>query len=214
MQEDVIFRYKNGRIIPIKVNNTQTTNEHMNNIIRGENKNIIEAVHYTNKNNLENILENGFNLDRAGEEAGSTFGNGVYFTNKENEKLFYQNRISNSTEIKADIDTKGFLIMNYDGYASRKGKTDIYEQLSKVLKADEQKEYRQRVKEITASNEEAVKTNNSSNYSFDVKKDAIIPIIQKNYPGIIINQNTEALDIITGGNQIVVYDLDRIKVRK
>lgn len=34
MQEDVIFRYKNGRIIPIKVKQEQTTNEYMNSKIR------------------------------------------------------------------------------------------------------------------------------------------------------------------------------------
>lgn len=34
MQEDVIFRYKNGRIIPIKVKQEQTTNDYMNDKIR------------------------------------------------------------------------------------------------------------------------------------------------------------------------------------
>lgn len=38
MDEEVIFRYKNGRIIPIKVDNAQTTNEYMNNKIRDKKK--------------------------------------------------------------------------------------------------------------------------------------------------------------------------------
>ena len=38
MQDDVIFRYKNGRIIPIKVNKEQTTNDYMNDKLRNKNK--------------------------------------------------------------------------------------------------------------------------------------------------------------------------------
>lgn len=37
MNNDIIFRYKNGRIIPIKVNKDLTTNEYMNKKIRKEN---------------------------------------------------------------------------------------------------------------------------------------------------------------------------------
>ena len=40
MNEDVIFRYKNGRIIPIKVNKDKTTNEYMNDKIRTSAKKI------------------------------------------------------------------------------------------------------------------------------------------------------------------------------
>ena len=38
MNNDVIFRYKNGRIIQIKVKQEQTTNEYMNDKIRGKKK--------------------------------------------------------------------------------------------------------------------------------------------------------------------------------
>ncbi|MBR5227550.1 MAG: hypothetical protein IKV94_02825 [Clostridia bacterium] len=34
MNKDVIFRYINGRIVPIKVNKDKTTNEYMNNQIK------------------------------------------------------------------------------------------------------------------------------------------------------------------------------------
>lgn len=36
MKDNVIFRYKNGRIIPIKVNKDITTNDYMNNKIRNK----------------------------------------------------------------------------------------------------------------------------------------------------------------------------------
>lgn len=50
----VIFRYKNGRIIPIKVDEEQTTNEYMNNKIRGKKEYKIP----------KNILEDAYNLNK------------------------------------------------------------------------------------------------------------------------------------------------------
>lgn len=176
----------------------------------------ITAVHYTNKDNVKSIEENGFNLNQVGSGAGTTFGNGIYFTTGENEKLFYQNRITNSQEITADINTQGFLQIEYDGLVSRKTKSkDPYNQLSLSLKPQEQKLYKQRVKQLQAQNKIALEKGDYNNYSYDVNKDAIMPIVENNYAGLIVKQkNTNGIDVITGGNQIVVYDLSRIKVRK
>lgn len=53
MQGDVIFRYKNGRIIPIKVNKTETTNEHMNNKIRGEENKVYKLT----DNQIDQVID-------------------------------------------------------------------------------------------------------------------------------------------------------------
>ncbi len=53
MDDDVIFRYKNGRIIPIKVARQQSTNDYMNDKIRQQNKKV-----YTNKD-----IEKIYNYD-------------------------------------------------------------------------------------------------------------------------------------------------------
>lgn len=54
MQEDVIFRYKDGRIIPIKVNKEKTTNDYMNDKIRDKKEykipqNILQEAYEQNK---------------------------------------------------------------------------------------------------------------------------------------------------------------------
>ena len=171
---------------------------------------IIEATHYTNKDNVKSIYKNGFNFNNSGKVAGNTFGKAIYFTNGTNEKLFYQNRITNSAEVTAYINTKDFLKVQYEGYMSTKNKNNLYTQIVNMLKPNEQKEYKERYKEILKQNS----LEDSSKWSADPKKDSLIPILEKNYAGLIIKQNTTGIDIITGGNQIVVYDLKRIKIKK
>lgn len=54
----VIFRYKNGRIIPIKVDEEQTTNEYMNNKLRGTS--IYDKINEEyNDENFKYLPENG-----------------------------------------------------------------------------------------------------------------------------------------------------------
>ena len=61
------------------------------------------------------------------------------------------------------------------------------------------------------SDEERPSSEWSKYWHINEKQDATIKVLEENYPGLILNQNTEEIDIITGGSQIVVYDLKRIK---
>lgn len=56
MDKDVIFRYKNGRIIPIKIKLDKTTNEYMNDKIR--NKNDDKKINITDRKNQWQKIRN------------------------------------------------------------------------------------------------------------------------------------------------------------
>lgn len=51
-------------------------------------------------------------------------------------------------------------------------------------------------------------------WHIDAKQDAVNKVLESNYAGLIIKQNTPKMDVITGGSQIVVYDTNRIKIKK
>ena len=75
----VIFRYKNGRIIPIKVDEEQTTNEYMNDKIRG-NKTPEQIEIETINNNLKVIKS--FNDFKNVEQQVNSSQNGLVFRTK------------------------------------------------------------------------------------------------------------------------------------
>lgn len=214
---------QDGRWITTKTGNRvfiKNTNAYMNDFIRrsvltkNKQSDNVEAIHITKKENEQNIREKGFDFEKIGSGAGNTFGKGIYFTTGENERMFYQNRLDSTTEIKSNIDTKGFLKVELNDYTSRKsGSSNAWDQVAKNLKESEIKQYKQNIKEIKSRNSMIESGQTQGQYSFDVRQDALIPILEKNYPGLIIKQNTSQIDIITGGNQIVVYDLSRIKIK-
>ena len=84
----------------------------------------------------------------------------------------------------------------------------MYKTIVSKLKDTEQKEYRKRVKDIKAANKIG------KTYESWPEKKAVTEILAKNYPGLIVKQKSPGFDVITGGNQIVVYDLNRIKINK
>lgn len=62
MKEDVIFRYKNGRIIPIKVKQEQTTNDYMNDKIRGKKNDFNEKYEIVDGDFYKEWNEAGYNF--------------------------------------------------------------------------------------------------------------------------------------------------------
>lgn len=195
---------KDGRHIFIS---KKDTNDYINSLIKEEykRKDIIAPVHITKEENVEKIKKEGFDLSKAGSAGGSAYGKGVYFATGKNESMFYKVYLNSTGEIRANIDTTGFLVINYGYYASRlNGENNAWDRAASFLKPNEQKQYRDNITKLTASGKDY----------YDIKQEALIPILEKNYPGIIIKQNTPAFDSLTGGNQIVVYDTKRIKIKE
>lgn len=177
----------------------------------------IEATHITNIKNIDSIKKHGFDLTKAGTGAGTTFGKGVYFSTEENEQKYWQYRIDNGKEIKANINTTGFLKVEYNDYTN--GNNYINSVVDNFTDS-EKKQYRALVKQYKQDNKMAQElhdkgdTNYRQYWHIDEKQDAMTKILQENYPGLIVKQNTEKMDVITGGNQIVVYDTSRIKIKE
>ena len=172
---------------------------------------IIQAQHITREENYESILKNGFDLSKSGKGAGTTFGKGVYFTTGRNELDFYKNRLNSSKVINADIDTKGFLQVEFNDYVNR---NKMYDTIAEKFTEEQKEEYNKILKQLKINNKEAEKNDDPSKYVFGVEEETTKRILEKYYPGLIIKQNTPLIDIVTGGNQIVVYDLKRIKIRR
>lgn len=145
----------------------------------------MRAVHLTNS--AEKIKKNGFDLSKSGTGAGNNWGKGAYFLNKSWEQSFYSNRLSTEKGVLADINTDGFLKVKFKG-VTKDGQ--MYDIASKSFTADEQKLYAKLKKKS--------------------KKEAFNSIAEKNYKGLIIEQDSNAIDPLTGGNQVVVYDMKRI----
>lgn len=162
-------------------------------------ENTVVALHITSEDNIEQILNNGFDLERAGTGAGSTWGDGAYFATGTDEKTFYQYRIGNENGIAAKIDTSDMLTVDL-GSEAVKSPSKMYDMAAKQLTEDEYKEYKQHIKEQEATGSEA-------------KRLAFEETVKDHYTGLIIQQdNSEGIDILTGGNQIVVYDTRAIEV--
>lgn len=146
----------------------------------------MKAVHLTNS--VQKIKKNGFDLSKSGSGAGNNWGKGVYFLNKTWEQSFYSNRLGSNKGISADINTDNFLKVKFKG-VTKDGQ--MYDIASKSFTVNQQKKYSELNRTLS-------------------KKDAFNAIVEKNYKGLIIEQDSTALDILTGGNQIVVYDVKRI----
>lgn len=213
MDDNIKWITRNGVHIPI-------TNDYMNGKIRdsvAKKKNIVEASHITKVENVKSIKENGFDLKKSGSGAGNTFGKGIYFTNEQNEKEYWKWRIDHSSEIKADIDTTGFLKVEYNEYTSG---NNFIEPILKAFNENDKKQYNQLLKQYKEENVIAEKLNEENNPNYkkywhiNEKQDAVNKVLETNYPGLIVKQTTPELDIITGGNQIVVYNVDRIKIKE
>lgn len=162
-------------------------------------ENTVVALHITSEDNIEQILNNGFDLERAGTGAGSTWGDGAYFATGTDEKTFYQYRIGNENGVAARIDTSDMLTVDL-GSEAVKSPSKMYDMAAKQLTEDEYKEYKQHIKEQEATGTEA-------------KRLAFEETVKDHYTGLIIQQdNSGGIDILTGGNQIVVYDTRAIEV--
>ena len=167
-----------------------------NQVSTAKSTNIIEAIHITNENNIESILSKGFNLDRVGVGAGTTWGEGIYFSNDTFTQKYYKGRLSSDVGIQSSIDTTNFLQLEFIESKSEIG-DKLYQQASKQLKPDELKEF------------------NKLKKTMDYKS-AFETVVKKHYDGIIINEihDREFFDWRTGGDQIVVFNLNRIKSSK
>lgn len=121
MNDDVIFRYKNGRIIPIKVKQEQTTNDYMNDKIRKKKKD--EKLYYHTSNSDFKEFDNSKPRQAI---LGGQYGYGHYFfDNKEisdgygaYSKYQYQAKLnvnkwfnSNEKEFRNKLDSIGY---NYE----------------------------------------------------------------------------------------------------
>ena len=106
------------------------------NSIQDNTKNIVESIHITNENNIESILASGFNLDNIGIGAGTTWGNGIYFSSDEFTQNYYKGRLSSNVGIQSNIDTTNFLRLEFTESTSEIG-DKLYQQASKQLKSDE-----------------------------------------------------------------------------
>ena len=167
--------------------------------ITANEENTVVALHITSEDNIEQILNNGFDLERAGTGAGSTWGDGAYFATGTDEKTFYQYRIGNENGVAAKIDTTDMLTVDL-GTGPVKSPNQMYDMAAKQLTEDEYKEYKQHIKEQEATGSEA-------------KRLAFEETVKDHYTGLVIQQESpNGLDPLSGGNQIVVYDTRAIEV--
>ncbi len=60
MKDDVIYRWKNGRIIPIKVNKDKTTNDYMNKMLKESTKKMTLDDYIKNKEKEQGPLMQAF----------------------------------------------------------------------------------------------------------------------------------------------------------
>ena len=163
------------------------------------NENIVNALHITSEANIKSILENGFDLSRSGSGAGEIWGSGAYFSTEELEKNFYSYRLDNKNGVEANIDTSNMLTVDL-GTGSVKSASKMYDTAAKQLTEDQYKEYKALLKEQTEGGSEA-------------KRLAFEETVKNHYTGLIIQQEEPAgFDILSGGNQIVVYDTSVIDV--
>lgn len=198
----------NGTHIPIYMDETQDEAVKRFTDRRNDTSTIRHAVHITKEENVNSILNNGFDKTKSGTGIGDAWGSGVYFAEEDLEQVFYQGRIESSAGVEADIDTSNMFTYDFGSDPAPKasvktGFKKMYDNIASTLPEDFQKEY----KSLTRM------------YKIDGKyqpeKQALIETIQNHYTGFIIKQNSEeGLDIITGGNQIVVYDTSVIKNKK
>lgn len=149
------------------------------------------AVHVTSVSNVDSILRNGFDLSKSGEGAGDQWGAGVYFSTEKSEQNFYSNKTENATAIQADIDTSQMFTVNIEGKAYSPG--NMYNIAASQLPESVKKEYESALERTT-------------------QRKALSKTIAKHYTGLIVHQTgVDGVDGTTGGNQIVVYDMDAIK---
>ena len=177
---------------------------------------IITASHITTPENRSDILKQGFTLEKSGSQVGNTFGKGVYLTTGQKEIDRYKFLIKNGEELKVDIDTTGFMKVKYDNYTSADNRFDP---IIEKFKEDEAKQYKQLLEQFKEENELSDKLYKEGKPSeewkkyrhIDPRQDAVVKILEEKYPGLIIESTTPEFDVILGGNQIVVYDTERIK---
>ena len=157
----------------------------------GNGKTIVTATHLTPSQNIESILRNGFDLSRAGDEGGDSWGAGVYFSTEKQVNDFYANKFKSSQGVYADIDTSNMFTVHIKGKAY--SPTNMYDITANQLPQSIRKEYESALKKTT-------------------QRKALTRTLAKHYTGLIVKQTgVSGVDGTTGGNQIVVYDTNVIK---
>lgn len=169
---------------------------------------VVHVIHYTPEENVSSLLVNEFDMNRAGEGAGSVWGEGAYYLEKgSSEDDMYSARIGTEHYIESDIDTSDFLEVNLQNNTYHVGK--MFDDAAKAFNKPIHREYTHIVKELK----------DSGVYSEQAKRRAFIQVAKTYYSGLIVKHNimkggVHYIDPISGGNQIVVYDQSAIKNKK
>lgn len=150
---------------------------------------LVTAVHFTpSEDNVKSIIENGFDMNRAGEEGGDYWGKAIYFSTEKQEQDFYSTKFKSSSSVSADIDTSNMITIKFHGkvYSPNNMYELAAEQLPKNLKAE--------YDNIRATGK-------------GTPRKILSRLISENYTGIVIKQDgVDGVEGTTGGNQIVIYD--------
>lgn len=154
---------------------------------------VVTATHLTPSSNIDSILNNGFDLSKAGDEGGDNWGAGVYFSTEKKESDFYTKRLGSSEGVSAEIDTSDMLTVHINGKVY--SPNHMYDIAASQLPLSVKKEY-----ESTLEN------------THTTRRRALARTVANHYTGLIIEQiGVDGIDGTTGGNQIVVYDTSVIK---
>ena len=170
---------------------------------------VVSAIHYTDESNIQSLLENEFDMSRAGEGAGSTWGAGAYYLDKGSyEDDMYSVRLNTNSYIQSDIDTSDFLKINL-GEDSYKGIGKMYDAAAQAFSTSILKEYRKLAKQYKMEGD----------HPEFAKRKAFIEVAKFYYKGLVIHHRVhkdggEYIDPLSGGNQIVVYDQSKILSKK
>lgn len=165
---------------------------------RGNASKTVTALHFTSQDNVKSILSGDFDLSKSGSGAGSTWGNGIYFSTEKLEQDVYSTRFKSNKAIEAEIDTSK--MFTADLGTSYMDTWDVmYKKVVSQLPKGVQQEYKNYIK--THKDEKVA--------------NALSTVISNHYTGLIIKQNaSQGFDDISGGNQIVVYDKSVIHNKK
>lgn len=158
--------------------------------------NRVTMIHYTYKDNVQSIVDNGFDLSKSGTEAGNTWGDGAYYLEKGSyEDDRYSTLLNTSSYVQSEIDTSRMLTVTLRD-SEYKSANVMYDDAAKAFSKSIHRDYSTLKKRIG-------------------NKQAFERVAKEYYTGLIIKHNVGSnVDSTSGGNQIVVYDQKAILSRK
>lgn len=172
------------------------------------NSNIVTVVHYTPEENIQSLMNNEFDMSRAGEGAGSVWGAGAYYLEKGSyEDDMYSTRLNTESYIQSNIDTSDFLKIDTLKDTAYRGMGKMYDDASNSFPPLLKKDYNKLAKRYKLE----------GMHPELAKRRAFLETARYHYNGLVVRHRVNGgqyIDPLSGGNQIVVYNQKAIKSKK